>query len=111
MRPVPVLVTEIPSEENGGISEDGTTLTFKLRDDIVWSDGTPITSEDFLFTVEMFLEPTNTVQINLSVRCNRIDRSPGCADGCQVNFAEPFAPWLAWMWRSILPAHISATRL
>jgi peptide/nickel transport system substrate-binding protein len=48
--PHPVLVTELPSAENGGISEDGTTLTFTLRDDIVWSDGEPITSADFLFT-------------------------------------------------------------
>jgi peptide/nickel transport system substrate-binding protein len=43
--PVPNLVTELPSTENGGISEDGRTLTFNLRDDIVWSDGTPITAD------------------------------------------------------------------
>ena len=42
--PIPVLVTEIPSAENGGISEDGRTITMTLRDDIVWSDGTPVTS-------------------------------------------------------------------
>ena len=50
--PVPNLVTELPTTENGGISEDGRTLTFKLRDDIVWSDGEPITADDFVFTYE-----------------------------------------------------------
>lgn len=32
------------------ISEDGTVYTFHLRDDMVWSDGTPITSADVLYT-------------------------------------------------------------
>lgn len=32
------------------ISEDGRTVTFKLRQDRVWSDGTPITAKDFLFS-------------------------------------------------------------
>lgn len=31
------------------VSEDGLTYTFTLKDDLVWSDGTPITSEDVAF--------------------------------------------------------------
>ena len=38
---VPKLVTEIPTKENGGISEDMTSITWKLLDGLVWSDGTP----------------------------------------------------------------------
>src|SRR3546814_18077116 len=34
--------------ESWTISEDGTTYTFKLRDH-VWSDGTPVTAEDFVY--------------------------------------------------------------
>src|SRR4030042_3274957 len=59
--PVPNLVTEIPSADNGGISEDGRTITLMLRDDIVWSDGTPITSADFKFTYDMELADGNAV--------------------------------------------------
>ena len=40
----PRLVKELPTTENKGISADGKTITMKLRDDIKWSDGTPITS-------------------------------------------------------------------
>ncbi len=32
------------------ISEDGLTYTFQIRDDAVWSDGTPLTSGDFVYT-------------------------------------------------------------
>ena len=49
---VPVLATEIPSADNGGISEDQTQMTWNLRDDIVWSDGTPFTADDVVFTSE-----------------------------------------------------------
>lgn len=49
---VPTLVTEIPSLENGGISEDLTQITWTLLDGLLWSDGTPFTAEDVIFTYE-----------------------------------------------------------
>ena len=54
---VPVLATEIPSPDNGGISDDLTAITWTLRDDVVWSDGTPLTSEDVVFTYEYCTHP------------------------------------------------------
>src|SRR5687768_3790328 len=53
LQPVPVLITEMPTTENGGVSEDGRTITFTLRDDATWSDGEVIDSADFVFTYEM----------------------------------------------------------
>jgi peptide/nickel transport system substrate-binding protein len=47
---VPALVEEVPTVENGGIAEDLMSITYKLRDDIVWSDGTPLTADDVIFT-------------------------------------------------------------
>ena len=47
---VPILVEDVPTVENGGISEDMTTVTYKLKDGILWSDGTPFTPEDLIFT-------------------------------------------------------------
>ncbi|MBA2666748.1 MAG: peptide ABC transporter substrate-binding protein [Trueperaceae bacterium] len=49
---VPFLAAEIPTVENGGIAEDLTSITWKLRDDVVWSDGTPFTAADVVFTGE-----------------------------------------------------------
>ena len=54
---VPVLATEIPSPENGGISDDLMSITWTLRDDVVWSDGTPFTSEDVVFSYEYCTHP------------------------------------------------------
>ena len=46
---VPVLLAEVPTFENGGISADLKSMTLKLRSDIKWSDGIPLTSEDVVF--------------------------------------------------------------
>ncbi len=54
---VPVLAAEIPTPENGGISDDLTSITWTLRDDVVWSDGTPLTAEDAVFTYEYCTHP------------------------------------------------------
>src|SRR5512138_2761643 len=36
-----------------GVSEDGTIYNFTLRDEAVWHDGTPVTSDDVLFTINL----------------------------------------------------------
>ena len=53
----PWLAAEIPTTENGGVSEDYTSITWKLRDGIVWSDGTPVTAHDVVFTAEYCMHP------------------------------------------------------
>lgn len=47
---VPILATEIPSVANGGISEDHRSITWQLRKDVVWSDGTQFTAADVVFS-------------------------------------------------------------
>ncbi|PJE28447.1 Oligopeptide-binding protein AppA precursor [Pseudooceanicola marinus] len=49
---VPFLATEIPTVDNGGVSEDLTVITWKLKDGLKWSDGTPFTSADVAFTYD-----------------------------------------------------------
>lgn len=53
----PELAQEIPSLENGGISEDLTSITWKLKEGLKWSDGTPVTSADLVFTAEYCMHP------------------------------------------------------
>jgi len=53
----PRLVTEIPTLENGGISEDLTTITWKLIPGLLWSDGTPVTAADAVFTAQYCMDP------------------------------------------------------
>ncbi|HLT18005.1 MAG TPA: peptide ABC transporter substrate-binding protein, partial [Thermomicrobiales bacterium] len=59
---VPYLAQEIPTVANGGVSEDLTSVTWKLRPGIVWSDGTPLTSADVVFTAEYCMHPEGGCQ-------------------------------------------------
>lgn len=58
---VPELVTEIPTQANGGISPDGKTMTFHLRHGVVWSDGAPFNADDVVFTTKLILDPKTNV--------------------------------------------------
>ncbi|HEY3109098.1 MAG TPA: peptide ABC transporter substrate-binding protein [Chloroflexota bacterium] len=48
----PVLAAEVPSRQNGGLSEDGKTVTYKLKKDVKWADGQPFTADDVVFTYQ-----------------------------------------------------------
>ncbi|UCH26715.1 MAG: peptide ABC transporter substrate-binding protein [Trueperaceae bacterium] len=54
---VPVLVDEIPTVDNGGVAEDLLSITWKLKEGILWSDGTPFTADDVVFTYDYCLHP------------------------------------------------------
>ena len=49
-RIVPKLAVEVPTSENGGVSPDQTSITWKLREGLKWSDGSDVTADDVVFT-------------------------------------------------------------
>jgi len=49
---VPQLATEVPSLDNGGISEDGLTYTFNIREGVTFHNGNDLTPSDFEYTFE-----------------------------------------------------------
>jgi len=54
---VPWLAESIPTVENGGVSEDLTSITWRLREGLLWSDGTPVTAADAVFSAEYCMHP------------------------------------------------------
>jgi peptide/nickel transport system substrate-binding protein len=53
----PVLAESIPTIENGGVSEDLLTITWTLKEGLLWSDGTPVTAEDAVFSWQYCTHP------------------------------------------------------
>ena len=43
--------------ESWTVSDDGTVYTFKIRDDAVWSNGDPVTAEDFVYSQRRLQDP------------------------------------------------------
>ncbi len=86
------------------ISEDGTTYTFTLRPDIIFHNGTPITSSDVMFTVQMAQNP----DIRSPHRADWEGVSVSTPDLTTVVFTlpRPYAPFLENTTLGILPAHL-----
>ena len=55
--PVAYLAEEIPTVANGGVSEDLTSITWKLKEGLKWSDGSAVTSADVKFTADYCMDP------------------------------------------------------
>ncbi len=56
---VPKLATAVPTVANGGISKDGLTYTFKIKQGVKFSNGYPLTAEDVAYTFkrDMITDP------------------------------------------------------
>ena len=57
----PELAAELPTIENGDVVVDesaGTmTVTWKMRQDVQWADGKPVTADDVIFTYDAIVNP------------------------------------------------------
>ncbi len=64
----PQLAAELPSVENGGVVENADAgkmdVTWKMRKDVVWADGQPVTADDVIFTYEAIVNPETGGWIN-----------------------------------------------
>jgi peptide/nickel transport system substrate-binding protein len=108
---VPELAAEIPSAENGGISADGLTITWKLKEGLKWSDGEPLTSADVKFTWESILDEGNAALTKGSYSNIASIETPDDTT-VVLKFSQLYPPWQVLFAGgpntagSILPKHI-----
>ncbi len=102
---IPEVAAVVPSQQNGGISANGLTITYHLRRDVRWADGEPLTARDVVFTHEADISPRNaaieTYGDNLVTSVVALD-----AYTVRVWLKASFIPFLAYFDRPILPAHL-----
>lgn len=85
------LLTEAPSLENGGITEDPFTVTFKISPNAKWEDGSPITSEDFDFTWKAIMNTKGAYSTAGYDQIESIDTTdPATA---VIKFKEVYVDW------------------
>jgi peptide/nickel transport system substrate-binding protein len=93
--------------ESYEISEDGLTFTFHLRQDMQWSDGTPLTAHDFKWTYDQVIKPEN--EFAYLAQLDFINSYEALDDyTLQITINEVYAPALGQMSGLItpLPKHI-----
>jgi peptide/nickel transport system substrate-binding protein len=104
MAAIPGLATEIPTEENGGLSADGLTWTITIRDDVTWSDGTPLTANDVAFTYNLILDQnwsTFTSYLPFTDSIEATDDTTLVWKTTEPSIAPLIPPWIY-----ILPEHV-----
>ena len=85
------LLSEAPTLDNGGITQNPFTITYKISDKAVWADGSPITSADFDFTWKAILNTTGAYTTVGYTSIDSIDTSdPKTA---VMKFKETFVDW------------------
>ncbi len=98
------LASEVPTMENGLVSEDGLTVTYPLREGVLWSDGEPFTCDDVVYTWEVATNPESQ-----AVNTTGFDEieSITCPDDntVVVQYSEFFGPYLSTFRYNILPRH------
>jgi peptide/nickel transport system substrate-binding protein len=105
------LAAEVPTAENGGVSADGLTITWKLKPDLKWSDGQPLTSADVKFTWESVMDPKNAPLSRVGYEKIASIETPD-ATTVVIKFSELYPPWQTVFTQgpnnsgSILPEHI-----
>ena len=105
---IPNLVTEVPAVENGLLAEDLSTVTFRLLEGVLWSDGEPFTSRDVQFTWQWITNPdNNSVNITTWQAISNIETPDELT--AVVTYANPSATWFepftGGVNGPIMPAH------
>ncbi len=106
----PDQATEIPTLDNGGVkvpgdNGDAMTVTWKLRPDLKWSDGEPLTCDDYKYTQDWIMDKDNTGLYAGTSGYEDVTKFD-CADPqtMVVHFGKVYEGYLG-MWPVPLPKH------
>jgi peptide/nickel transport system substrate-binding protein len=105
----PVLASEIPTRQNGGVAADGLSVTWKLKRGVRWHDGKPFTADDVVFTCGYAADPATaalTVGSYKDLKVEKIDDFTVI-----VRFSKPTPFWAEAFVGArgmVLPKHLFA---
>jgi peptide/nickel transport system substrate-binding protein len=103
----PDLAKEVPTVQNGGVSADGLTVTYHLKDNVVWSDGEPFTCQDVVYTWETIMHPDSGA-VTTSGYKNM--ESVTCQDNVTlvIKYSTFYGPYLTLFSgvHTVLPSHL-----
>jgi peptide/nickel transport system substrate-binding protein len=108
MEVVPLLAERVPTLENGDVvlrKDGGMDVTWKLRPNITWHDGKPLTSADVKFTVDAINSPSyNPESTDGFDRIASVDTPDPLT--AVVHYKEIYAPYDIQFIRGLLPKHV-----
>ncbi len=92
--------------ESWGTTADGTVYNFSLRPNAVWHDGTPVTSDDIIFSIELMKSPASFYPQDVKDLWSKVEIIRLSDQTLQFKIPEPYAPFLDYMTFGVLPKHL-----
>ncbi|MBI2333819.1 MAG: peptide ABC transporter substrate-binding protein [Chloroflexi bacterium] len=92
--------------DSWGVSADGKVYNFSLRQNAVWHDGEPVTSDDVLYTIEVIKSPGSLFPQDIKDLWTQIEIKRLDDKTFQFTLPEPFSPFLDYVTFGILPKHL-----
>jgi peptide/nickel transport system substrate-binding protein len=88
----PILAADVPSVQNGLVSKDGLSVTWRLKKNVAWHDGKPFTADDVVFNWEYVMDPaTAATTIGQYRDIKTIDKVD--ANTVKITFKQPTPFW------------------
>ena len=92
--------------EAWGVAQDGTIYNFSLRQDAVWHDGEPVTSDDVIFTIERMKGPGSLYPQDIKDLWSNIEVTRLNDKNLKFTLPEPFVPFMDYLTFGVLPQHL-----
>ncbi len=92
--------------ESWGISADGTIYNVTLRANAVWDDGTPVTSDDVIFTLNLLRSQYSAYSEDVKTLWDGVQITRLNDKNIKFVLTEPFVPFLDYLTFGILPQHL-----
>ena len=92
--------------DSWGISRDGTVYNFSIRQNAQWHDGTPVTSDDVIFTIERMREDGSPLPDDLRAFWKQVEVKRLDEKTLQFRLPESFAPFLDYLTFGVVPEHL-----
>ena len=92
--------------ESWGVTPDGTVYNVTLRSDAVWQDGTPVTSDDVLFTISLLRSVNSAFSTDVRAMWDQVQITRINDKNIKFTLPEPFVPFLDFLTFGILPQHL-----
>jgi len=92
--------------ESWGVSQDGTIYNFTIRPNAIWHDGTPVTSDDVIFTIEMMIGTGSLYPQDIKDLWGRVEVEQLNEKNLKFTLPEPFVPFMDYLTFGVVPKHL-----
>lgn len=92
--------------ESWANTPDGTVYNVTLRSDAVWQDGTPVTSDDVLFTISLLRTQNSAFSPDVRSMWDQVQITRINDKNIKFTLPEPFVPFLDYLTFGVLPQHL-----